>query len=266
MPRNSTIYQVNSFTSVPFKGNPAGIMILERPMNVNTMQSIASEMNLSETAFVTKNGNEFEIRYFTPINEVPICGHATLAAAHVMYEKGIINTHNTIFFRAKAGILQAKKEDNYIVMQFPVYNIDPIPVPEKFPEIVGFQPMEIYSTMYDWIIAVANDEDDIRLAHPNFESLIYNNLGHLAITAKSNRDNIDFVCRCFAPLSGINEDPVTGSLHSAFTPLWAKKLAKNELTSMQISKRTGILKLRLKNNGIEIKGEAVTIFKAELLI
>lgn len=264
MSDNSIIYQINSFTSEPFKGNPAGIMILERPMNVNTMQNIASEMNLSETAFISKHGNEFEIRFFTPTMEVPICGHATLAAAHIMYQTGMINTHNTIFFRAKSGALQAKKEDNYIALNFPSYTFERIEIPQDFADIFGFKPIEMYSTMYDWLIAVAEDEDDIKLARPNYESMIYKNLGHVAITAKSSLDKIDFVCRCFAPESGINEDPVTGSLHCCLGPLWAQKLNKYELTSFQLSKRTGILKLKVKNNGVIIRGEAVTIFKAKL--
>jgi PhzF family phenazine biosynthesis protein len=151
-------------------------------------------------------------------------------------------------------------------MNFPAYPLTRIDNFSDFEEAMGFEPLETYASLYDWIIAVAQTEDEILNATPNFEKMATNGLGHLMITAKSNAQNTDFVVRCFAPISGINEDPVTGSAHCALTPLWAAKLGRKEMNSFQLSKRTGKLKVKLINDRVEIKGKAVTVFKAELQI
>ncbi|UCH13137.1 MAG: PhzF family phenazine biosynthesis protein [Bacteroidales bacterium] len=263
---SKTIYQVDSFTDEPFKGNPAGVMVVDRKFDSDLMQKIATEMNLSETAFIIPDGDKFGIRYFTPSVEVPLCGHATLASGHIVYELSLVGTDNTINFRAKGGDLSITKESDWIVMNFPEYPLTKMDIPGDFREIIGFEPAEMYSSSYDWKIAVAQTEDDISRAAPGFEMMKSSGLGMLMITAKSNSENFDFVVRCFVPGLGINEDPVTGSAHCALTPLWAEKLGKKELDSLQLSKRTGKLKVKLINGRVEIKGKAITIFKAELKI
>jgi len=266
MINKKTIYQVDSFTDEPFKGNPAGVMIVDKQTESDWMQNIALEMNLSETAFIIPQKDYFEIRYFTPTKEVPLCGHATLASAHILYELGIVKAEDKILFKALGGDLTIKKEGDWIVMNFPAYPITKIENPHDFKETIGFEPIETYSSLYDWVIVIAQTEEDILKAKPDIDKMKTNGLGHLMITAKSNSKNTDFVLRCFAPLSGINEDPVTGSAHCALTPLWSEKSGKKEMNSFQLSKRTGQLKVKLIQDRVEIKGKAITIFQAELKI
>lgn len=266
MTANKKIYQVDAFTDTPFTGNPAGVMIIDATMTTDWMQHLALEMNLSETAFILPSEKGYQIRYFTPTREVPLCGHATLAAAHVLYELGLKDQDDPIAFKAKGGDLTINKAGDWIVMQFPKYPLNTMDIPATFKQTIGFEPQELYSSIYDWVIAVAAHEADILNAKPNFEAMKRNGLGHLMITARSASDQVDFVVRCFAPSSGINEDPVTGSAHCALTPLWSKKLRKNALDSLQVSKRTGRLKLTLIDDKVEIKGKAVTIFEADLKI
>ncbi|MBN2281037.1 MAG: PhzF family phenazine biosynthesis protein [Candidatus Marinimicrobia bacterium] len=266
MKRNKTIYQVDSFTDTPFKGNPAGVMIVDKDCDSAWMQNIAMEMNLSETAFVLPNEQYFEIRYFTPIKEVPLCGHATLASAHIIFELGLVNLSDTIYFKAKGGHLSVKKDVDWLVMNFPQYPLLLMDTPKGFQDIVGFSPIETFKSSDDWIIAIADSETAILEANPNFENLNAGGLGHLMITAQSRLPEADFVVRCFAPASGINEDPVTGSAHCALTPLWSEKLGKFEMDSIQLSKRTGKLRVKIIHDRVEIKGKAITIFKAELQI
>jgi PhzF family phenazine biosynthesis protein len=265
MTNNKTIFQVDAFTDKPFKGNPAGVMIVTDEVSSDWMQNVAFEMNLSETAFVLSKGNELQIRYFTPTQEVSLCGHATLASSHIIYELGLKAVNETIKFRAKAADLAIKKENDWIVMDFPKYPIQKTDIHQDFKRLVGFEPIEMYSSN-GWIIAIAENESDISNSEPVFDLLNENGLGHLMITSKSNSKPADFVVRCFAPALGINEDPVTGSAHCALTPLWSEKLGKVEMNSLQLSKRTGLLKVRLNGDRVEIKGKAITIFEAEMKI
>jgi len=260
------IYQVDSFTSLPFRGNPAGVMIVDSYTTESWMQNIAMEMNLSETAFVRHNGKDFSIRFFTPQREEPLCGHATLASAHILYETGLIKETSVINFKSKGGNLIVHRENPDIVMSFPVYPIYNFKTPKEFRSIIGFEPIEMYSSIYDWTIAIASSEDDIVNAEPVFDKMIQVGLGNLMITAESSKINTDFVVRCFSPLSGINEDPVTGSAHCALAPLWHSKTGKKDFNSLQLSNRTGRLKINFTTNSVVIRGQAVTIFEANLKI
>ncbi len=260
------IYQVDAFTDSPFKGNPAGVILLYETVEDSWMQSIAAEMNLSETAFLIQEGAAFHIRFFTPTVEIPLCGHATLASAHILYELGKVNAHEKILFHAKGGDLEVSKEADWIVMNFPAYPIQKIETPTNFKTLVGFTPIEVYSSSYGWIIAVAASENEILNASPTFEHLTANSLGHLMITSTGNNPETDFVVRCFAPSAGINEDPVTGSAQCALVPLWHLKTGNTSFNVIQRSKRTGILKVKAIENRVEIKGQAITIFKAHLTI
>lgn len=266
MKNHKTIFQVDAFTDKPFKGNPAGVMLVSEDMPSERMQNIAMEMNLSETAFIIHQKTGFRIRYFTPTKEVPLCGHATLASAHILYELGLKQPHEVIRFKATGGDLTIRREDDWIVMNFPQYPIKRIDIHKDFKRLVGFEPVEMYSSIYDWKIAIAEKEKDILDATPDFDSLNKNNLGHLMISSTCDSRQADFVLRCFAPIFGINEDPVTGSAHCALTPLWAEKFGKTELSSLQLSKRTGQLKVKINGDRVEIKGKAITIFEAKLNI
>ena len=266
MTDNKTIYQVDAFTDIPFKGNPAGVMILNSEMPAGWMQNMALEMNLSETAFIVPQQGSFDIRYFTPTIEVALCGHATLASAHILFEEGMVQAGQSLLLNAKAGRLVVRKEGDWLVMNFPVYSLSHIDVPDGFKECVGFKPIEAWSSDDDWIIAIAKTEEEIYSAKPDFNALMEKGMGHLMITALSREENVDFVVRCFAPRSGINEDPVTGSAHCALTPLWYKKTGKPEMNSYQVSDRTGRLKVRSVKDRVEISGQAVTVFKATLQI
>jgi PhzF family phenazine biosynthesis protein len=266
MTDNKSIYQVDAFTDRPFKGNPAGVMIVNNETPAVWMQNIALEMNLSETAFMVPKEDSFDIRYFTPTIEVPLCGHATLASAHILFTEGIVQPGQSVILNARGGKLIVRMEGDWILMNFPVYSLSQIEVPAGFKNIVGFEPIEAWSSNDDWNIAIAKTEKEIYSAKPDFKALVAKGLGHLIITAPSTDENTDFVVRCFAPRSGINEDPVTGSAHCALTPLWFKKTGKREMNSSQVSDRTGRLKVRLVDDRVEISGQAVTVFKAALQI
>lgn len=264
MTNNSILYQVDAFTDQAFKGNPAGVMFVDDTVTDSWMQQMAAEMNLSETAYVISRGNAFDIRYFTPSVEIPLCGHATLASAYLLYQLGIKKESDSILFHAKGGELVITKEGDWISMNFPTYPIQKIDSPVSFNEIIGFEPLESYSSSYGWIVAVALSEKDILDCQPDFERMKTNGLGHVMITAPGQ--TVDFVVRCFAPSAGINEDPVTGSAQCALVPLWHLKTGKTSFDALQLSQRTGELKVKLVGDRIEIKGRCRTIFKAKLEI
>ena len=262
-----SIFQVDAFTAEPFKGNPAGVMVVTEDITTERMQQLAMEMNLSETAFIfPQRDNLFEIRYFTPLKEVDLCGHATLASAHILYETGRVAPIEQIHFKAKGADLTISKSGSWLEMNFPRYPLIQRAAHPDFKALVGFEPVELYDSSYNWVVAVANSEDEVRNALPVFSALTGAGLGHLMITAPASTPGYDFVLRCFAPWAGIDEDPVTGSAHCALTPFWTEKLGKNQLTSLQVSKRTGILKTELAGDRVIIKGQAVTVFEIELRI
>lgn len=261
-----TIYQVDAFTAEPFKGNPACVCILDNEMPKKWMQNIAMEMNLSETAFVNKTNEGFRIRYFTPEREIALCGHATLASAHILYTTGIIARDKKITLNCKAGDLIIRKSGNWIIMNFPSYTVEPIIIPADIEKIIGIRPAELYSTGHGWKLAVLNGEYEVKKLDPDFNRMKDSEYGDLIVTAPSEDTNFDFCVRCFVPAMGINEDPVTGSAHCALVPLWHRKTGREEFISRQVSKRSGILKVALKGNRVEISGHAKTIFKAELFV
>ncbi len=264
MEDNKVIYQVDAFTNEPFKGNPAGVMLVDTKVTSEWMQNMALEMNLSETTFIIPDRASYKIRYFTPSKEIPLCGHATLAGSHIIYELGLKSKDEAIVFNAEGGELVVRKEGDWLVMNFPTYPLRKVEVNKAFKVALGFQPTEMYTSLYDWVVAVAETESDIKNATPDFESMKRNGLGHLVITAKSNALAIDYVLRCFAPSFGINEDPVTGSAQCALAPLWSSKLGKAELEALQLSKRTGLLKVKLDNDRVDIKGQALTVLEAKV--
>lgn len=259
------IYQVDAFTSEPFRGNPACVCLSDSEPDILWMQNVAMEMNLSETAFVFpgRNGEKI-IRFFTPESEVPLCGHATLAASHIMYETGKAGNLEKIVFSSRSGALIANKEGDWIKMNFPADNLTRIENTSEFTKIAGFKPAELYETGNFWSLALLKDEKQVRDIIPDFVKMKNSKYGDLIVTAPSDDVNFDYCIRCFAPAVGINEDPVTGSAQCALAPFWAEKTGKNDLTCHQVSKRTGVLKVSFKNDRVEISGQAVTVFRAEL--
>jgi PhzF family phenazine biosynthesis protein len=261
-----TIYQVDAFTTEPFKGNPAGVCILDHEPSAAWMQNIAMEMNLSETAFVFPGNGCPEIRFYTPEAEIKLCGHATLSSSHILYETGKINSSEEIRFSSKAGLLLIRKHDAWITMNFPVYEVEKMAMTDEFERVTGSESLELYRAGHGWTLALLNSEEEVRNITPHYSLMKNSEFGDLIVTAPSSDKNFDFCVRCFAPALGINEDPVTGSAHCALVPFWHDKTGKTDFVSHQVSKRGGILRVSLKGDRVEISGQAKTIFKAELFV
>ena len=260
------IYQVDAFTTNPFRGNPAGVCLLGKKMPDQWMQNVAMEMNLSETSFIILEKSEFPIRYFTPEAEIPLCGHATLASAHIMFETGIVSMDNEIVFLSKAGKLRIRSSGSWITMNFPAYQAETIAIPANIAKIIGIVPSELYRTGHGWTLALLKSEKEVRNLDPDLKTMRNSEFGDLIVTAPSDDTDFDFCVRCFAPALGINEDPVTGSAHCALGPFWHSKTGRKEFVSHQVSKREGILKVELKGERVEISGQAKTIISGELLV
>ena len=266
MSKPKPIYQVDAFTSEPFRGNPAGVCLLEEEMPETWMQNVAMEMNLSETSFIVRGKSEFPIRYFTPEAEIPLCGHATLSSAHIIYETGIVDRGKEIVFLSKAGKLNIRISGTWITMNFPAYKAEKIAIPANIDNIIGVIPSELYRTGHGWTLALLKSEKEVLNLKPDFKAMRNSEFGDLIVTAPSDDKKFDFCVRCFAPALGIDEDPVTGSAHCALVPFWHNKTGKNEFVSHQVSKRGGVLKVALKDERVEISGQAKTIIRGELLI
>jgi PhzF family phenazine biosynthesis protein len=266
MTTNQIIYQVDAFTAEPFKGNPAGVCILEKEMPDEWMQNIASELHVSETAFISGSIDEYKIRFFTPESEVPLCGHATLSSAHIIFETGIVDKKEVITFSSKAGILKIRYSDGWVIMNFPTYNLIRHNIPEDIRNYIGLNPVEFYKTGHGWTLVLLLNEEEVLNLNPDFKAMKNSPYGDLIATSPSTDPRYDFCVRCFAPALGIDEDPVTGSAHCALVPFWHEKRGKTEFVSHQISKRGGVLKVSLIGDRVEIAGQAVTIFRAGLLI
>jgi PhzF family phenazine biosynthesis protein len=260
------IYQVDAFTTEPFKGNPAGVCILDHEPSVDWMKNIAMEMNLSETAFVFPGNNCRIIRFFTPEAEINLCGHATLSASHILYETGSVKGTEEIRFSSKADELKIRKKDDWITMNFPAYPIEKMNISPAFEKLVGIRPDELFRTDQGWTLALLRNENEVKKLKPDFSGMKNSEFGDLIVTALSSDPEYDFCVRCFAPALGINEDPVTGSAHCALAPFWYGKTGKSDFISHQVSKRSGILKVSYKGERVEVSGQAKTIFKADLFV
>jgi PhzF family phenazine biosynthesis protein len=261
-----TIFQVDAFTTEPFRGNPAAVCILQNVPESEWMQNVAMEMNLSETAFVFPGKNSRMIRFYSPEAEVDLCGHATLSASHILYETGIVSLAEEISFSSRAGILKVRRSGEWITMNFPLYTLERIPLNENFTRITGKTPLELYRCGKGWTLGLLGNENEVRTMAPDFQAMKNSEYGDLIVTAPSSDPGFDFCVRCFAPALGINEDPVTGSANCALVPFWNIKTGKTEFISHQVSKREGILKVKLKGDRVEISGQALTVLKGELYV
>jgi len=250
------IYQVDAFTDKVFKGNPAAVCPLNSWLDDQILQNIASENNLSETAFFVKTGEDnshYQLRWFTPVIEIDLCGHATLASGHVLFNHLDIDV-DEITFSTKSGELIVSREDNLIRMNFPSWNAIEIDLFRELHSGLGIKPSRVLKTRD--ILAVFENEDMIRSIDPDFGILKKVDALGIIVTAPGN--GVDFVSRFFAPRAGVNEDPVTGSAHSTLVPYWSKRLNKNQLIAEQLSTRGGKLFCALENDRVIIKGAAVT--------
>jgi PhzF family phenazine biosynthesis protein len=252
--KSISIYQVDAFAEKLFLGNPAAVCILEEWLPDNIMQSIASENNLSETAFVNINLEPFYIRWFTPESEMGLCGHATLAAARILFDEHMQENSAEIVFQANRGQLRTVKKDNLIYLDFPKDLPTPVAAQEKIIDAIGVRPDKLFKGLDDYL-AILDSEESVKNVILNFMKISELDSRGLIISAKGS--NTDFVCRCFYPNSKINEDPVTGSAHTLLVPYWAKQLTKNSLTSFQCSKRGGKLSCYLQDDRVFIGGSSV---------
>jgi PhzF family phenazine biosynthesis protein len=245
------IFQVDSFTNIRFKGNPAAVVPLGEWLGRNLMQKIASENNLAETAFFVKEENNFHIRWFTPLVEVDLCGHATLAAAAVAFEK-LGYKKDEILFNSRSGMLRVKKEEDEYTLDFPADIIEKTESDPKLIKAIGIPPNEIYKGKEDYLLIYSSEQDLLKI-EPDFREL--SRLTQRGVIVSAPGNTVDFVSRFFAPAAGINEDPVTGSAHTTMVPYWSEKLGKKELSATQISKRGGDLMCRHNNDRVEISGK-----------
>ena len=260
------IIQVDAFTAEPFGGNPAAVCLLEDEASESWMQAVAAEMNLSETAFVRRLENgEFSIRWFTPTVEVPLCGHATLASAHALWEDGGVSAEEPITFHAQEGVLKAKREADWICLDFPAMPVETWEPPAAFVESLQAQPVSTFRNRLGVSLVVLDSEATVRTLRPDFAGLATEESDACIVTARAESDAVDFVSRFFAPGFGIDEDPVTGSAHCSLGPYWGERLGKTELVAHQVSKRGGVVRVRWRGDRVDLLGQAVTVIRGVLV-
>lgn len=262
------MWQVDAFAERAFAGNSAAVCFLEEERSAEWMQLVGMEMNLSETAFVRRLGeraeNRFELRWFTPEVEVDLCGHATLAAAHALWEGGIASTSGQIAFETKSGTLRCGSSGGKIEMDFPAVGVTECAAPGDLLESLGVEGEFVGRTKFDHVVVVKSEEM-VRGARPDFARLGGVATRGVMLTARSSDARFDFVSRFFAPGVGINEDPVTGSAHCTLGPYWGDQLNKERLRGYQASRRGGVVEVELRGERVGLRGSAVTVVRGEVI-
>ncbi|HEX7057076.1 MAG TPA: PhzF family phenazine biosynthesis protein [Bacilli bacterium] len=257
-------YQVDAFTDQPFAGNPAGVCLLPGPKGDAWMQNVAAEMNLPETAFLLKQEDGYSLRWFAPQSEVPLCGHATLASAYVLWATGQLAASVEARFHTKSGLLTAVKNGDWIELNFPAEKATPCVAPVFLPEALGCDFVYVGRNRMDYLVEVASEEELKSLA-PDMNLLMKVDTRGVIVTCRAKTKPYDFMSRFFCPLLGVPEDPVTGSSHCCLAPYWQQKLGKDEFAAFQASPRGGVLRVRVESGGrVAISGQAVVVLKAEL--
>jgi PhzF family phenazine biosynthesis protein len=260
-----TIYQVDAFTDRPFAGNPAGVCVLPAARDAAWMQAVAGEMNLSETAFLVPRGDDFDLRWFTPAVEVDLCGHATLASAHVLWETGRLAPAAVARFHTRSGLLTATRGGDRIELDFPAKRVTPADPPPDLLRALGAEPRFVGSNRMDFLVEL-DAERTVRDLAPDLTLLGQVPCRGVIATARADAGTAaDFVSRFFAPQSGVPEDPVTGSAHCALGPYWRERLGKDELAGHQVSKRGGVVAVRCAGERVILGGRAVTVLRCELV-
>ena len=260
-----TIVQVDAFTNRPFAGNPAAVCVLAAPRDEHWMQDVAREMNLSETAFLQPGDDGYALRWFTPAVEVALCGHATLASAHVLWEDGHLPARRQARFHTKSGVLTADRNGEWIELDFPATPAAPAPAPAGLATALGVSPRWVGRNKFVYLVEL-DSEDAVRGLRPDFGALERVEARGLIVTSRGDAQKFDFVSRFFAPRTGILEDPVTGSAHCALTPFWSERLHKTEMTAYQASPRGGVVRVRANGPRVLLAGQAVTVLRGELAV
>jgi PhzF family phenazine biosynthesis protein len=259
------IWVVDAFTDRVFKGNPAAVCILKEPRDDGWRQDAAREMNLSETAFLEERSDgSYTLRWFTPAVEVDLCGHATLASAHILWETGELAAGQKARFHTRSGILSAVKQGEWIEMDFPAEPEKPSDAPDELLGALAVKPLYTGRNRFDYLVEV-DHEDVVRALNPDMTRLKKVETRGVIVTSRSRSAGYDFVSRFFAPAVGVDEDPVTGSAHCCLGPYWGGKLGRKSLRAYQASSRGGTLRVGLKDDRVLIGGQAVTVLRADLL-
>ena len=264
------IIQVDAFTSKPFSGNPAAVCIMKVPATDRWMQDVAKEMNVSETAFLveraggTKGNSGYELRWFTPTMEVQLCGHATLASAHVLWEGGHLAQDTQASFHTASGLLTADRTGDWIELDFPAQPVEPAEPPAGLLSALGVDALYVGKNRTDYLVQVESEEI-LREIKPDWVALGRVECRGVAVTCQSSCTQYDFISRFFAPSSGLLEDPVTGSSHCYLGPFWSARLDKTELVAYQASDRGGVVKVSLVGDRVRLGGQAVTVMRGEIV-
>ncbi len=259
-----TIYQVDAFTNKPFQGNPAGVTLLSAPASEEWMKNVAREMNLSETAFLVPQPDGYNLRWFTPAAEVDLCGHATLASAHILYETGLLQPAETARFHTRSGLLTAVRTGDWIELNFPATPPSPTQVPEGLAQALGVEIQQVASSRFDYLVELSSPAQ-VRALQPNITALSRLPVRGVIVTSRADLPGYDFISRFFAPAVGVPEDPVTGSAHCCLGPYWQAILKKDSFLAYQASARGGVIKVQVEGERVKLQGQAVTVLRGELL-
>ena len=259
------IFHVDSFTSRPFGGNPAGVCILTHPKVDSWMLNIASEMNLPETSFIMRSAKGYNLRWFTPKTEVDLCGHGTLASAHIIWQEGLAREDEAIFFNTRSGNVTCRRQEHSIILDFPLLPEHQIDPPAGLARSLGISPVNAWASAWD-IIVEAESEEAVKQITPDYNLMLDLPMRGVIVTSRADSQEFDFVSRFFAPKIGINEDPVTGSAHCCLASYWSKRLVKNDLVARQVSRRGGVVGMHIEGERVHLIGEAVTVMKGETVI
>jgi PhzF family phenazine biosynthesis protein len=257
-------WQVDAFTDRPFAGNPAAVCYLEREADAAWMQSVAVEMNLSETAFVRRLAEGYELRWFTPASEVDLCGHATLASAHALWSAGLAMRREPLRFHTRSGVLTCTQSDGFIELDFPALPPYEVEAPPELLDALGTSGV-VSRTKYDYLVVLPGPQA-VRSCQPDFRQLIQVPTRGIIITSHSDDPRYDFISRAFFPAIGVDEDPVCGSAHCTTAVYWGDKLGKSELLAYQASSRGGTVRMRRSGERVILGGQAVTVWEGMLLV
>lgn len=258
------LHQIDAFTDRPFAGNPAAVCFLDEPRTKEWMQSVAEENNLAETAFLEPHADGFKLRWFTPITEVDLCGHATLASAHFLWETGRLGRSEPARFHTLSGMLACTYLDGWIEMDFPAEPVVEVDAPDGLLESLGIVSGSIGKNRMDYLVAV-DSEDELRRLAPDFTKLVHVPTRGVIVTASATSEPFDFVSRFFAPRLGVNEDHVCGSAHCALGPFWQARLDKDRLLAYQASRRGGVVRVHVHDTRVRLGGQAVTVIQGDLM-
>jgi PhzF family phenazine biosynthesis protein len=258
------VVQVDAFTGEAFRGNPAAVCVLDNPAETDWMQLVAREMNVSETAFLYPIEGGYHLRWFTPALEVDLCGHATLASAHVLWEDGHLRPDELARFKTLSGWLTAERHGDWIELDFPAEPEHEVTTPEQLARALGATPRYVGRNRMDYLLEF-DDEEMVRSLSPDMRLLKSIDARGFIATSRSTSPDFDFVSRFFGPAAGIDEDPVTGSSHCCLGPFWAARLGKEHLTGYQASARGGVVRVRLDGERVRIGGQVVTVMRGELV-